>query len=111
MSGKNIRPISERFQLLPPPTVSYIIDIVFWSSAIFTAFGSVKSVEMSKNPATGGHKGYCFLEYAEQSSAVFALSAMNGFKLAGRAIKVCGERLFMAREEIGFVLYRVNDTL
>lgn len=71
----------------------------------------MKSVEMSKNTATGGHKGYCFLEYAEQSSAEFALSAMNGFKLAGRAIKVRAERLYTAREDMGFVLYRVNGLL
>lgn len=94
----------------PPPFVSYIINHVFWNSAIFAAFGPVKTVEMSKNPATGGHKGYCFLEYAEKSSAEFALSAMNGFKLAGRAIKVCRERLYTARE-MCLVLYRVIGIL
>lgn len=45
-------------------------------------------MDMSHDPATGRHKGFCFVEYADVKGADAALSAMNGFELAGRAIKV-----------------------
>jgi poly(U)-binding-splicing factor PUF60 len=33
--------------------------------AIFGAFGPIRSCDMSKDPATGRHKGFCFIEYME----------------------------------------------
>lgn len=39
--------------------------------AIFSAFGPVKMVDMSHDPATGGHKGFCFIEYAEVRMTLF----------------------------------------
>ncbi|CAM9648544.1 unnamed protein product, partial [Choristocarpus tenellus] len=57
-------------------------------SAIFSAFGPLKTVDMSHDPATFRHKGFCFIEYLDIKSADAALAAMNGFELAGRAIKV-----------------------
>ncbi|CAN0389035.1 unnamed protein product, partial [Discosporangium mesarthrocarpum] len=57
-------------------------------SAIFSAFGPLKSVDMSHEPNRGRHKGFCFVEYADVKSADMALQAMNGLELAGRAIKV-----------------------
>lgn len=57
-------------------------------SAIFAAFGPLKFVDMSHEPSSGRHKGFCFIEYAEDRGADAALAAMNGFELAGRPIKV-----------------------
>ncbi|CAN0430022.1 unnamed protein product, partial [Laminaria digitata] len=57
-------------------------------TAIFAAFGGLKFVDMSHDPATGRHKGFCFIEYNDVAGADAALRAMNGFELAGRAIKV-----------------------
>ena len=56
--------------------------------AIFAAFGALKFVDMSHDPSTGRHKGFCFIEYTDVAGADAALRAMNGFELAGRAIKV-----------------------
>ncbi len=57
-------------------------------SAIFANFGPLKLVDMSHDAATGRHKGFCFIEYVDERGADAALRAMNGFELAGRAIKV-----------------------
>lgn len=56
--------------------------------AIFANFGPLKLVDMSHDSSTGRHKGFCFLEYVDVRGADAALRAMNGFELAGRAIKV-----------------------
>lgn len=56
--------------------------------SIFANFGALKLVDMSHDPATGRHKGFCFIEYVDVKGAEAALRAMNGFELAGRAIKV-----------------------
>jgi poly(U)-binding-splicing factor PUF60 len=51
---------------------------------VFAQFGGVKSVTMSVDPATGKHKGYCFIEYDFPESAELALELMNGADLGGR---------------------------
>lgn len=56
--------------------------------AIFANFGALKLVDMSHDASTGRHKGFCFIEYVDERAADAALRAMNGFELAGRAIKV-----------------------
>ncbi|CAM9450659.1 unnamed protein product, partial [Sphacelaria rigidula] len=57
-------------------------------TAIFSAFGTLKLVDMSHDPVSGRHKGFCFVEYTDVKGADNALATMNGFELAGRAIKV-----------------------
>jgi len=37
------------------------------------------------DPATGKSKGFCFIEYTDQASAL-AAHAMDGFELAGRKV-------------------------
>ncbi|CAN0414039.1 unnamed protein product, partial [Ectocarpus sp. 12 AP-2014] len=57
-------------------------------TSIFANFGALKLVDMSHDSSTGRHKGFCFIEYVDVKAADAALRAMNGFELAGRAIKV-----------------------
>eukprot|EP01138_Halocafeteria_seosinensis_P011183 gb/GECG01011422.1/.p1 GENE.gb/GECG01011422.1/~~gb/GECG01011422.1/.p1 ORF type:complete len:487 (+),score=89.35 gb/GECG01011422.1/:1-1461(+) len=56
--------------------------------SVFQPFGNITAVEMSNDPLTGKHKGYCFLEYDTPEAAETAISVMNGFELAGRKIRV-----------------------
>ncbi|TPX68735.1 hypothetical protein SpCBS45565_g02917 [Spizellomyces sp. 'palustris'] len=56
--------------------------------AVFNQFGYVKSVSMTIDPATGKHKGFCFVEYEIPEAAELALDLMNGAELGGRQLKV-----------------------
>ncbi|KNC97463.1 uncharacterized protein SPPG_07380 [Spizellomyces punctatus DAOM BR117] len=56
--------------------------------AVFNQFGYVKSVSMTIDPATGKHKGFCFVEYEVPEAAELALDLMNGAELGGRQLKV-----------------------
>lgn len=69
----------------------------FCRRAIFANFGALKLVDMSHDASTGRHKGFCFIEYVDEKAADAALRAMNGFELAGRAIKVCSGFIAEAR--------------
>ncbi|KAJ2783202.1 hypothetical protein GGI15_002666 [Coemansia interrupta] len=55
---------------------------------VFSEFGPVRSVSMSKDPASGRHKGYGFVEFEVPEAAALALEAMNGTVLGGRALKI-----------------------
>ncbi|KAJ2228648.1 hypothetical protein IWW45_006521 [Coemansia sp. RSA 485] len=55
---------------------------------VFSEFGSVCSVSMSKDPATGRHKGFGFVEYEVPEAAALALETMNGTMLGGRQLKI-----------------------
>ena len=52
---------------------------------LFSSFGTITKSEMSMDSATGKSKGFCFLEYTDQASAL-AAHAMDGFELAGRKV-------------------------
>jgi poly(U)-binding-splicing factor PUF60 len=52
--------------------------------AVFSQFGWVKNVGMTMDPATGKHKGFCFVEYDIPEAAELALAVMNGADLGGR---------------------------
>ena len=54
---------------------------------LFSPFGVVLKVDMSKDSTTGGSKGYCFVWFQDVQSAMAALQ-MDGFKLGDRNIKV-----------------------
>ncbi|KAI9022588.1 hypothetical protein DFJ74DRAFT_670190 [Hyaloraphidium curvatum] len=56
--------------------------------AIFGQFGYVKNVGMTMDPATGKHKGFCFVEYEVPEAAQLALDYMNGADIGGRQLKV-----------------------
>jgi len=55
---------------------------------IFEPFGKIQNIQLINDPETGRSKGYGFLTYAEADDAKKALEQMNGFELAGRAMKV-----------------------
>jgi len=56
--------------------------------AIFEPFGAVDSVQLIYDSETGRSKGYGFIQFREADSAKRAMDQLNGFELAGRAIKV-----------------------
>eukprot|EP01041_Mallomonas_annulata_P002994 gene2994-5870_t len=56
--------------------------------ALFSSFGNITGVELSKEPGSNRSKGFCFIEFDNPSSAEAAVLTMNGFELAGRKIKV-----------------------
>merc|ERR1711953_350032 len=56
--------------------------------AVFESFGDVMSCQLVRNPATGFHKHYGFVEYKEPKSMKEAITAMNGFDLGGQLIRV-----------------------
>lgn len=55
---------------------------------IFEPFGKVDKIELSRDPETGRSKGFGFVHFREADDARKALEHLNGFELAGRAMKV-----------------------
>merc|ERR1711994_447322 len=55
---------------------------------IFEPFGKISMIQLIMDQDTGRSKGYGFITYAEAEDAKKALEQMNGFELAGRAMKV-----------------------
>lgn len=55
---------------------------------VFAPFGAIREIVMSFDTQTNRSKGFCFVDFAQPESAAMALQTMNGFQLAGRAIKV-----------------------
>lgn len=55
---------------------------------LFEPFGPVESVELLKDERSGASKGVAFVQYRRPGGARMALEALNGFELAGRAIRV-----------------------
>ncbi|XP_036452040.1 poly(U)-binding-splicing factor PUF60-B isoform X3 [Colossoma macropomum] len=56
--------------------------------SVFEAFGKIKSCMLAREPTTGKHKGYCFIEYEKPQSAIDAVSSMNLFDLGGQYLRV-----------------------
>ncbi len=54
---------------------------------IFGPFGTITSLQLQRDVATGRSRGYGFVEYADHMSAKKAL-AINGIDVAGRPLKV-----------------------
>lgn len=54
----------------------------------FERFGSVISIKVIYDKATGASKGYGFISYADRESAEAAVAEMHGSALAGRKLKV-----------------------
>ena len=55
---------------------------------IFEPFGTIRSCQLIINPETGKHRGYGFIEFADEKSAADAIKEMDGFDLVGRKLKV-----------------------
>lgn len=56
--------------------------------AVFEPFGEIEYVDLHREPGTGKSKGFCFIQYKHAEDAKKAREQMNGFELAGRAIRV-----------------------
>jgi RNA recognition motif-containing protein len=59
---------------------------------LFSEAGSVVSVKLVTDPATGKSKGFAFVEMISRGDAGKAVSEFNGYKLANRQIKVMPAR-------------------
>jgi len=55
---------------------------------IFEPFGRIQSIQLMTDPETDRSKGYGFITYNEAEDAKKAMEHLNGFELAGRAMKV-----------------------
>lgn len=56
--------------------------------SVFEAFGVIKTINLVRDPQTGKHKGYGFIEYESSQAAQDAISAMNLFDLGGQFLRV-----------------------
>jgi RNA recognition motif-containing protein len=56
--------------------------------SLFEQAGTVKSVDIIKDRATGRSKGFGFVEMGTQSEAESAISQFNGYMLDNRELKV-----------------------
>uniref|UniRef100_A0A3P8W9H4 Poly(U) binding splicing factor 60 n=1 Tax=Cynoglossus semilaevis TaxID=244447 RepID=A0A3P8W9H4_CYNSE len=56
--------------------------------SVFEAFGKIKSCILSREPTTGRHRGYGFIEYEKAQSAQDAVASMNLFDLGGQYLRV-----------------------
>ncbi|KAG7488828.1 hypothetical protein MATL_G00038010 [Megalops atlanticus] len=56
--------------------------------SVFEAFGKIKSCTLARDPTTGKHKSYGFIEYDKAQSSQDAVSSMNLFDLGGQYLRV-----------------------
>uniref|UniRef100_M4A7T2 Poly(U)-binding-splicing factor PUF60 n=1 Tax=Xiphophorus maculatus TaxID=8083 RepID=M4A7T2_XIPMA len=56
--------------------------------SVFEAFGRIKSCMLAREPTTGRHKSYGFIEYDKAQSAQDAVASMNLFDLGGQYLRV-----------------------
>ncbi|KAJ8375024.1 hypothetical protein SKAU_G00056040 [Synaphobranchus kaupii] len=56
--------------------------------SVFEAFGKIKSCTLARDPTTGKHKGFGFIEYDKAQSSQDAVSSMNLFDLGGQYLRV-----------------------
>ncbi|XP_073431543.1 probable RNA-binding protein 23 isoform X10 [Dendrobates tinctorius] len=55
---------------------------------IFEPFGRIENIQLLREPDTGRSKGYGFITFVDAECARRALDQLNGFELAGRAMRV-----------------------
>jgi len=70
--------------------------------SLFTQAGTVTSVALIKDRATGRSKGFAFIEMSNQSEAEQAIKLFNGYSLANREIKVDKAREKEERPSSGY---------
>jgi len=56
--------------------------------SVFEAFGNIKSSSLVRDPTTGKHKGFGFIEYDTNQAAQDAINSMNLFDLGGQLLRV-----------------------
>eukprot|EP00927_Polykrikos_kofoidii_P005620 TRINITY_DN12228_c0_g1_i1.p1 TRINITY_DN12228_c0_g1~~TRINITY_DN12228_c0_g1_i1.p1 ORF type:complete len:489 (+),score=102.85 TRINITY_DN12228_c0_g1_i1:98-1564(+) len=55
---------------------------------LFSPFGEIEFIDLHRDPYTNKCKGFAFVQFKNASEAREAMSAMNGFQLAGKELKV-----------------------
>jgi len=71
----------------------YVGNLPFTSTeedlrTLFGRHGSVDSVNVITDRETGRPRGFAFVEMSEPSAAAYAIKALDGTQLGGRALKV-----------------------
>ncbi|OEH75475.1 peptidyl-prolyl cis-trans isomerase [Cyclospora cayetanensis] len=56
--------------------------------AAFLPFGDIREATIPKDRATGGHRGFGFVEFEEEEDAQQAVLNMNNSELFGRTLRV-----------------------
>uniref|UniRef100_A0A3Q4BRI6 RRM domain-containing protein n=1 Tax=Mola mola TaxID=94237 RepID=A0A3Q4BRI6_MOLML len=56
--------------------------------SVFEAFGKIKYCMLAREPTSGRHKGYGFIEYEKAQSSQDAVASMNLFDLGGQYLRV-----------------------
>jgi RNA recognition motif-containing protein len=69
---------------------------------LFSQAGTVTSVSLIKDRATGRSKGFAFIEMSNQSEAEQAIKLFNGYSLGNREIKVDKAREREERPSSGY---------
>ncbi len=70
--------------------------------SLFAQAGTVTSVALIKDRATGRSKGFAFIEMSNQSEAEQAIKLFNGYSLGNREIKVDKAREKEERPSSGY---------
>ena len=68
---------------------------------LFSAYGTVESVNLISDRATGQSKGYAFIEMGSEGEAQAAIAALNESDQLGRAMKVAQANPPKARPQRG----------
>jgi len=55
---------------------------------LFSPFGEIEFIDLHRDPYTNKCKGFAFIQFKNASEAREAMTAMNGFQLAGKELKV-----------------------
>jgi RNA recognition motif-containing protein len=71
----------------------YVSNISFHTTEeiladMFSRYGSVKSVKIIKDEATGQHKGFGFVEMQSMDEAFEAIKVLDGKEIQGRSLRV-----------------------
>lgn len=57
--------------------------------SVFEAFGTITNIDLPINAFNSKHRGYAYIEYETEKSAMDAVSSMNLFDLGGQYLRVC----------------------
>jgi RNA recognition motif-containing protein len=77
----------------PEETTLYVGNLRYTSTekglrAVFSQFGQVGEIKFVTDPQTEKNIGIAFIKMANKAQALQAISAMNGYQLNGRTLKV-----------------------